>query len=172
MFLPIPLTKPRKWMNIRVRYVERRWFDDFGEFYTYVLKNAVIEEIIDEEELVSRIAKLLFESEIHPVQLDEVREYIVDVFGIAEEYVDLILDKVKYELILLEAEIKKVDEIEHIEEEIDKETLRQIMIDVQRMYFELDFDRNTILKEISLTYGLSEDKANEIIGWVESYIFS
>ncbi len=172
MFLPIPLTKPRRWMNLKVRYLERRWFDDFGEFYTYLLKNSVIEEIIDEEELVSRIAKLLFEAEIHPVQIDEMKEYIINVFGIAEEYVDLILDKVKYELVLLEAEIKKIDEIEHIEEEIDKDTLRQIMYDVQKMYFELDFDRNTILKEISLTYGLPEEKVNEIVSWVESYIFS
>ncbi len=169
MFIPIPLTKPRKWMNIRVRYIERRWFDDFGQFFTYALKNAVIDEIVDEEELVWRIVKSLREEEIHPDSIDDIKEYIMQVYGIAEEYIDLILQKVKYELEIYE---KELYEAEKEERKVDRETFRKIMLDVQKMYFELNYDRKTIVKEIALTYGLPEDEANEVVGWVESYIFS
>ncbi|WP_456478170.1 hypothetical protein [Geoglobus ahangari] len=172
MFLPIPLTKPRKWMNIRIRYIERRWVDDFGEFYTYLLKNAVIEEIVDEEELVWRITRDLIREEISPVDALAIREFISSVYGIAEEYVDLILEKVRYELILYESDLKKIDEEFGEEDELDIETVREIMFEVQRMYLEMNMDRRTIIKEISLTYGLSEERANEIVSWVESYIFS
>ncbi|AIY89948.1 hypothetical protein [Geoglobus acetivorans] len=171
VFLPIPLTKPRKWMNIKVRYLEHRWFDDFGEFYTYLLKNAVIEEIVDEEELVWRITRDLIREEISPVDALAIREFISSVYGIAEEYIDLILEKVRHELILYESELKKMDE-EFEEEELDIETIREIMFEVQRMYLEMNMDRGTVVKEISLTYGLSEEKASEVVGWVESYIFS
>ena len=179
MFIPIPLTKPRKWMNIRIRAVERRWFDDFGQFCTYALKNAVIEEIVDEDELVWRIAKTLREAEIHPDDVDGIEEHITEVYGIAEEYADLILQKVRNEMRILEAELEEVDEVEdeaevEAEEEhkLDPETYRQILAEVQRMFLEEDYDRQTIIKAIMLQYGLSEWEAREIVSAAESLIFS
>jgi|Deesub1362B_J571_1020462.scaffolds.fasta_scaffold00781_30 hypothetical protein len=175
MFLPIPLTKPRKWMNIRIKAVERRWFDDFGQFCTYALKNAVIDEIIDEDDLVWRIAKSLRDEEIHPDDVDGIEEHIMEVYGIAEEYLDLIMQKVRNEMRLLEAELEEVDEIEDeakIERKIDHETYRQILGEVQRMYLEEDYDRQTIIKAIMLQYGLDEWEAREIVSAAESIIFS
>ena len=175
MFIPIPLTKPRKWMNIRIKAVERRWFDDFGQFCTYALKNAVIDEIVDEDELVWRIAKSLKDGEIHPDDVDGIEEHIMEVYGIAEEYLDLILQKVRNEMRLLEAELEEVDEIEDeakIERKLDPETYRRILGEVQRMYLEEDYDRQTIIKAIMLQYGLDEWEAREIVSAAESLIFS
>ncbi len=176
MFIPIPLTKPRKWMNIRIRAAERRWFDDFGQFCTYALKNAVIDEIVDEDELVWRIAKSLKDGEIHPDDVDGIEEYIMEVYGIAEEYLDLILQKVRNEMRLLEAELYEEDEesseIAGLEHKLDPETYRQILGEVQRMYLEEDYDRQTIIKAIMLQYGLEEWEAREIVSAAESIIFS
>lgn len=180
MFIPIPLTKPRKWMNIRVRYVERRWFDDFGQFLTYMLKNAVIEEIVDEDELVWRISKSLRDAEIHPDDDEGVEDYIVRVYGIAEEYAGLILQRVRNEMRVLEKELEEAEEAEDEEVDvgldpaakIDAETYRQILAEVQRMYLEEDHDRQTIIKAIMLEYGLEEWEAREIISAAESLIFS
>ena len=178
VFIPIPLTRPRKWMNIRVRAVERRWFDDFGQFCTYALKNAIIDEIVDEEELVWRITKSLRDEEIHPDNIDDIREHIMEVYGIAEEYIDLILQKVRHELRVYEEELVEAYEqkftekkFQPLEKRINGAVFKAIMLNVQKMYFELDYDREAIIKEIALSYGLSIDEAREVVGWVESYIF-
>jgi len=165
VFIPIPLTKPRKWMNIRIRGVERRWFDDFGQFYTYALKNAVIDEIVDEDELVWRIAKSLRDVELHP---DDIEKHIMDVYGIAEEYLGLILHRVRKEMKILEAELKEADE--EPAHPVAR-TYQQIIADVQRMYQE-DYDRQTIIKAIMLQYGLEEREAREAVSAAESVIFS
>lgn len=172
MLIPIPLTKPRKWMNIRIRAVERRWFDDFGQFCTYALKNAVIDEIVDEDELVWRIAKSLKDGEIHPDDVDGIEEHIMEVYGIAEEYLDLIMQKVRNEMRLLEAELEEAEEESSAEHKLDPETYRQILGEVQRMYLEEDYDRQTIIKAIMLQYGLEEWEAREIVSAAESIIFS
>ncbi len=95
LYLPIPLTNPRKWMNVRIKYIERKWFDDFGSFYTYLLENAEVVEVVDEDELVWYVAKSMRDLEVHPDDVQELREQIVKTFGIAEKYVDLILHKVR-----------------------------------------------------------------------------
>jgi len=161
-------------MRIVIKGVEKRWFDDFGQFCTYILKKAKIDEIVDEDYLVWHVARTLQMLEIHPDNVEELRENIRDIYGIAEEYIDLILEKVRYELILYEADLEDPDEKEEVVErpkEIDKEVFRRILIDVQRMYFELDLHRETIIKEIALTYGLSLEEAREVVGMAENYIF-
>ncbi len=173
MFIPIPLTKPRKWMNIRIKAVERRWFDDLGQFCTYALKNAVIDEIVDEDELVWRIAKSLRDEEIHPDDVDGIEEHIMEVYGIAEEYLDLIMQKVRNEIRLLETELyEENEEVVEREHKLDPETYRQILAEVQKMYLEEDYDRQTIIKAIMLQYGLEEWEAREIVSAAESIIFS
>ena len=175
MYLPIPFTKPRKWMRVVVRGVEKRWFDDFGEFCTYVLKNVKIEEIIDEDELVWYIAKTMREMEVHPDDIEVLKDKIAETYGIAEEYVNSIVYQVRNWLILYEADLEDPDEAEikkKIDVDIDKETFRQIVEDVARMYFELDYDRETIIKEIALTYGLDEKLARDVVGGAETKIFS
>ncbi len=61
------------------------WFDDFGQFYMYLLKNAVIEEIVDGDDLVWRIVKSLRDGEVHPDDILYSREHIMEVYGIAEK---------------------------------------------------------------------------------------
>ena len=102
MYLPIPGSKPRRWMRVVIRAVENRWFDDFGEFYTYVIKNADIVEIVDEEELVEEIKKSvkIWLDDGHSI--DELREQIAITYGVPEKFIDLILDRVKWELGLVE----------------------------------------------------------------------
>ena len=56
MYLPIPSSKPRRWMRVVIRAVENRWFDEYGELYTYIIRNAEIVEIVDEE-LVEEVKK-------------------------------------------------------------------------------------------------------------------
>jgi len=169
VFIPIPLTKPRKWMNIRIRGVERRWFDDFGQFCTYALKNAVIDEIVDEDDLVWRITKSLRDEEIHLDDIDSIEEHVSQIYGIAKEYIGLIMQRVRNGLKVLEAELEEVDkETEH---GIDPSTYRQIIADVQKMYIEEDYDRHTIIKAIMLQYGLEEWEAREVVSAAESLIF-
>jgi len=172
MFLPIPFTKPRKWMNISIKAVERRWFDDFGEFYTYVLKNAAITEIVDEEELVWRIARTLIKEEVHPDDVDGIEDHIMETYGIAEEYLNLILQKVRNEMKVLEYELEEVDDECVVERKLDPETYRQILAEVQRMFLEEDYDRQTVIKAVMLQYGLEESEAREIVSAAESLIFS
>lgn len=38
MLIPVPLTR-QKWMNIKIRALEQKWFDDYGQFYTYEWKD-------------------------------------------------------------------------------------------------------------------------------------
>ena len=155
-------------MDVVIRVVERRWFDDFGEFYTYTLKNAVIDEIVDEDELVWRIAKSLRDEEIHPDE--NIEEYIMQVYGIAEEYLDLILQKVRNEMRLLEAELREVENKDR--SKLEPGVYRQMIADVQRMYLEEDYDRQTIIKAIMLQYGLDEWEAREVVSAAENIIFS
>ncbi len=103
MFLPIPNTNPRIWMRIVIRAVENRWFDDFGEFYTYMIKNAEIIEIVDEEELVEDILRSVKAWIEDGPPIDELRERIEVVYGIPDAYIDLILDRIKAELGLVDA---------------------------------------------------------------------
>jgi hypothetical protein len=102
MFLPIPGSKPRKWMRVVIHAIEQKWFDDYGEFYTYVIKNADIVEIVDEEELVYDIMKSVKAWIEDGYPLNELREQIAIVYGIPEKYIDLILERVKVELGLVE----------------------------------------------------------------------
>jgi len=102
MFLPIPGSKPRKWMRVVIHAIEQKWFDDFGAFYTYVIKNADIVEIVDEEELVYDIMKSVKAWIEDGYPLNELREQIAIVYGIPEKYIDLILERVKVELGLVE----------------------------------------------------------------------
>jgi len=102
MYLPIIGSKPRKWMDIKIRYIENRWFDEFGEFYTYVIKNADIIDIVDEEDLVLDIVRSVrgWLDEGHSI--DELKEQIAITYGIPERFIDLLLDRVKWELGLIE----------------------------------------------------------------------
>jgi len=102
MFLPIPNSKPRKWMRVVIRAIENRWFDDFGEFYTYVIKNADIIEILDEEELVEEIKKSVKTWLDEGYSIEQLREEIAITYGIPEKFIDGILERVKVELGLLE----------------------------------------------------------------------
>jgi len=170
VFIPIPLTRPRKWMNIKIKALERRWFDDFGQFCTYALKNAVIDEIVDEDELVWRITKSLRDEEIHPDDIDSIEEHIMEVYGIAGEYIGLIMQRVRNGLKVLEAELEEVDRVE-VGQKLDPEVYRQALWEVQRMYLEEDYDRQTIIKAIMLQYGLEEWEAREIVSAAESLIF-
>jgi len=52
MFIPIEFNGVRKWANVRIKLIENKWFDSFGEFYTYILEYAEVNEILDEEELI------------------------------------------------------------------------------------------------------------------------
>ena len=102
MYLPIPGSKPRKWMRVVIRAVENRWFDEYGEFYTYVIKNAEIVEVVDEEELVDEIKRSVKVWIDDGYSIDELREQISIAYGIPDAYIDLILDRVKWELGLVE----------------------------------------------------------------------
>ena len=102
MYLPILGSRPRKWMNIKIRYVENRWFDEFGEFYTYVIKNADIIDIVDEEDLVNEIRKSVITWLDEGNSIDELKEQIAITYGIPERFIDLVLDRVKWELGLIE----------------------------------------------------------------------
>ncbi len=162
-------------MNIRVSYIERKWFDNFGSFYTYLLENAEVVEVVDEDELVWYIAKSLRDLEVHPDDVQGLREQIVKNFGIAEKYVDLILHKVRNWLIMYEAELESPEEQEDVvkaRKEIDEETFRQIVNDVARMYLGLDYDRESVIKAVMLQYGLDEWEARELVSAAETRIFS
>ena len=98
MYLPIPFTKPRKWMRVVIRAVEKKWFDDFGKFYTYVLKNAEIIEVIDEEELVEDMIKTVKAWLDEGYTIDQLRERIILAYGIPDAFVDELLERVKVEL--------------------------------------------------------------------------
>jgi len=104
VFLPIPGSKPRKWMRVVIHAVENRWFDDYGEFYTYVIKNADIIEIVDEEDLVHDIMKSVKAWIEDGNSIDQLRELIAIVYGIPEKFIDEILEKVKVELGLVEVQ--------------------------------------------------------------------
>lgn len=56
--------------------------------FTYTLKNAVIEEILEEDKLVWRIVKSLRDAEIHPDDVEGIEDHIISAYGIAEEYAD------------------------------------------------------------------------------------
>jgi|Deesub1362A_J573_1020465.scaffolds.fasta_scaffold06990_3 hypothetical protein len=102
VLLPIIGSNPRKWMRIVIRAVENRWFDEFGEFYTYVIKNAEIVEVVDEEKLVDDIRRSVITWLDEGHSIDELKEQIAISYGIPEKFIDLILDRVKYELGLVE----------------------------------------------------------------------
>jgi len=104
VFLPIPGSKPRKWMRVVIHALENRWFDDYGEFYTYVIKNADIIEIVDEEDLVHDIMKSVKAWIEDGNSIDQLRELIAIVYGIPEKFIDEILEKVKAELGLVEVQ--------------------------------------------------------------------
>ena len=89
-------------MRVVIRAVENRWFDEFGEFYTYVIKNADIVEIVDEEELVDEIRKSVIIWLDEGYSIDDLKEQIAITYGIPEKFIDLILDRVKWELGLVE----------------------------------------------------------------------
>ena len=89
-------------MRIVIHAIENKWFDDYGEFYTYVIKNAEIIEIVDEEELVYDIMKSVKAWIDDGYPIDELREQIAIVYGIPEAYIDLILEKIKVEFGLVE----------------------------------------------------------------------
>lgn len=167
MFIPIPFTNPRKWMDIRIRAVERRWFDEFGKFSTYTLKNVIIEDIVDEDELVWMIVKTLRDNEIH--LSDDIEKKLVEVCGIAEEYIGLILERVRNEMKELKRE---VEEVELVENKLDPKTYQKLLEEVQKLYIIENFERETIIKAISLQFGLKEHEAREIVSAVELLIFS
>ena len=102
MYLPVPDSSPKKWMNVEIKYVEHKWHDDFGEFYTYVIKNAEIVDIVDEEELVEDIKRSIKAWLDEGYSIDQLREEIAVTYGIPERYIDEILERVKVELGLVE----------------------------------------------------------------------
>jgi hypothetical protein len=102
MYLPIPYTKPRKWMRVVVKAIENRWFDDYGEFYTYAIKNTEIVEVVDEEELATHIKRSVRDLLDEGYTVYEMREQIAIAYGIPETCIELILDRVKVELGLVE----------------------------------------------------------------------
>jgi len=59
-----------------------------------------------------------------------------------------------------------------VERKLDPETYRQILAEVQRMFLEEDYDRQTVIKAVMLQYGLEESEAREIVSAAESLIFS
>lgn len=59
MLIPIEINGCRKWLRIVIRGVELKWFDDYGEFYTYMLEHAEIVEIVDEEKLIEEIKEYI-----------------------------------------------------------------------------------------------------------------
>ena len=102
MFIPVPYTKPRKWMRIVIGGVENRWFDSYGEFYTYIIKNAEIVEIVDEEELAFHIKQTVRDLLDEGYSIHEMRDQIAIAYSIPETCIDLILERVKVELGLVE----------------------------------------------------------------------
>jgi len=96
-------------MKITIKAVENRWFDSFGEFYTYVIKNAEIDEIVDEEELVEDIVKSVRAWLDDGYSINELRLQIAVVYGIPGRFIDLIIEKVKVELGLIEVSDMIID---------------------------------------------------------------
>ncbi|KUJ92944.1 MAG: hypothetical protein XD40_1869 [Archaeoglobus fulgidus] len=73
---------------------------------------------------------------------------------------------------VLEYELEEVDDECVVERKLDPETYRQILAEVQRMFLEEDYDRQTVIKAVMLQYGLEESEAREIVSAAESLIFS
>ncbi len=83
--------------------MRNRWFDDFEEFYAYVIKNAEIIEIVDEKELVGDIFRSVKAWIEDGSPIDELKEKIGVIYGIPDAYIDLILDRIEAELGLVDA---------------------------------------------------------------------
>lgn len=168
MLIPVPLTR-QKWMNIKIRALEQKWFDDYGQFYTYVLKNAVIDEIVDEEELIWQIVKTIVDEGLN---FDEkLRERIMLCYGIAEEYVDIIYERVRNKVKAIEAEFCRRKSRE-VDRRIDEKTYRESLAEIQKMFLEENLDRATIIKIIALEHGLDEHDARDIVSVAESLLFA
>ncbi len=76
---------------------------------------------------------------------------------------------------MYEADLESPEEQEDVvkkRKEIDKETFEQIVNDVAKMYLELDYDRESVIKAIMLQYGLDEWEARELVSAAETRIFS
>ena len=59
MFIPVEFNGQRKWANIRIKCIENKWFDNFGQFYTYLVEHVEVTDVIEEEELVEDVREYI-----------------------------------------------------------------------------------------------------------------
>lgn len=89
VFIPVEFNGERKWANVRIKFIERKWFDNFGEFYTYVLEHAEVTEVLDEQEIVNDLREYLTRlPEIDDEEL--IREVMVQ-YGVSHKNAILLL---------------------------------------------------------------------------------